>query len=74
VDILIGGVDGQGTAFEDIKAGRQNVTITCDPFYGPSVFAAIATVESGGTVPPWIQKEGTLITKENVEENWDLQF
>jgi ribose transport system substrate-binding protein len=73
-DIIIGGVDGQGTAFEDIKNGRQNVTITCDPFYGDTVFGAIATLETGGTIPAWVIKEGQLIDSTNVEEFWDLQF
>jgi len=51
VDIIIIGVDAIKLAFEEIIAGRMNVTVECTPLLGPKLVETIQKLIAGQPVP-----------------------
>lgn len=51
-DVKIVSVDGQKSALEAIQAGDMNVTVECNPRFGPIAFDTYEKFLSGATVPP----------------------
>lgn len=73
-DIIIAGVDGAKAALEAIIAGEMNVTIQCNPFFGPVVFDTIEKMEAGEEIPTYIQNEDVLFDITNAKDNLDKAF
>ena len=68
-DILVGGIDSPVAAMEAILAGEQLVSVSCSPFFGPISFEIIARMIHGETIPPALQKPGTLFDINNADVN-----
>lgn len=53
-DVKVVSVDGQKSALEMIQAGDMNVTVECNPRFGPIAFDTYEKHLSGGQIPPKI--------------------
>jgi ribose transport system substrate-binding protein len=53
-DVLIVSVDGQKSALEAIVRGEMNVTVECNPRFGPVAFDTLEKYLKGEQVPPKI--------------------
>jgi galactofuranose transport system substrate-binding protein len=53
-DILIVSVDGQKSALEAIQRGEMNVTVECNPRFGPIAFDTLEKYLKGEPIPPKI--------------------
>lgn len=53
-DVLVVSVDGQKSALEAITAGEMNVTVECNPRFGPIAFDTYEMFRRGERIPPKI--------------------
>lgn len=53
-DVLVVSVDGQRAALEAIRRGEMNVTVECNPRFGPIAFDTLEKFLAGKQVPPKI--------------------
>jgi ribose transport system substrate-binding protein len=53
-DVKVVSVDGQRSALEAIIAGDLNVTVECNPRFGPIAFDTLEKYFAGGQIPPKI--------------------
>jgi len=53
-DVLVVSVDGQRSALEAIVAGDMNVTVECNPRFGPIAFDTYEKFSRGEQIPPKI--------------------
>jgi ribose transport system substrate-binding protein len=53
-DVKVVSVDGQKSALEAIQAGDMNVTVECNPRFGPIAFDTLEKHLSGQPIPPKI--------------------
>jgi galactofuranose transport system substrate-binding protein len=53
-DVLIVSVDGQKSALEAIMRGEMNVTVECNPRFGPVAFDTLEKFLKGEQIPPKI--------------------
>lgn len=67
-DIKIIGIDGQKEAVAAIKAGEMNVTITCDPHFGPEVFEIIKKLEALEKVEPEQFVQDIVYDEKNIND------
>lgn len=67
-DIKIIGVDGVKGAFEAMADGKMNVTVECNPLFGPQLVDIIETHLSGEEVDKRIAVEESVYTMDQAEE------
>ncbi|MRH41947.1 substrate-binding domain-containing protein [Aquibacillus halophilus] len=67
-DIVIIGVDAVKGAFEAMAAGKMNVTIECNPLFGPQMVEIIEQYLAGEEVPKRIAVEESMYTMDQAEE------
>lgn len=53
-DVLIVSVDGQRSALDAIRRGEMNVTVECNPRFGPIAFDTLEKFLKGESIPPKI--------------------
>jgi ribose transport system substrate-binding protein len=53
-DVKVVSVDGQKSALESIQAGDMNVTVECNPRFGPIAFDTLEKYLAGEQIPPKI--------------------
>lgn len=53
-DVLVVSVDGQKSALEAIQAGDMNITVECNPRFGPIAFDTYEKFLKGEQIPPKI--------------------
>lgn len=51
-DVKVVSIDGQKSALEAIRAGDLNVTVECNPRFGPIAFNTLEKYLSGEQIPP----------------------
>jgi galactofuranose transport system substrate-binding protein len=62
-DILVISIDGTRQAFEAMIAGKLNVTVECNPLFGPQLMEAVKRVAAGQPVPKRIVTEEAVFTR-----------
>lgn len=73
-DIIVVSIDGEKEAVQLIKDGNINCIVTCTPIYSTTPFDVLDKVVAGETVEPWVANPGTVIDKNNVDEQLPLAF
>src|SRR5690625_843131 len=67
-DIIIIGVDAVKGAFEAMAAGKMNVTVECNPLFGPQLVKLIEKHLSGEDIEKRIAVEEDMYTMDQAEE------
>jgi simple sugar transport system substrate-binding protein len=67
-DIKIIGVDAVRGAFEAMAAGKMNVTVECNPMFGPQMVDLIEAYLAGEEVPKRVAVEESMYTMDQAEE------
>jgi simple sugar transport system substrate-binding protein len=67
-DIKIIGVDAVRGAFEAMAAGKMNVTVECNPMFGPQMVELIEAHMSGEEIPKRVAVEESMYTMDQAEE------
>lgn len=67
-DIVIIGVDAVKGAFEAMAAGKMNVTVECNPLFGPQLVKLIEAHLSGEEIDKRIAVEEDMYTMDQAEE------
>lgn len=67
-DIKIIGVDAVRGAFEAMAAGKMNVTIECNPLFGPQMVDLIEAHFAGEEIPKRVDVEESMYTMDQAEE------
>jgi ABC-type sugar transport system substrate-binding protein len=67
-DVLVVSVDGQKTALEAIMAGDMNVTVECNPRFGPIAFDTYEKFMKGEQIPPKIIVPDKFYDKNNAAQ------
>ncbi|KAB8126368.1 ABC transporter substrate-binding protein [Gracilibacillus oryzae] len=67
-DIKIIGVDAVRGAFEAMADGKMNVTIECNPLFGPQLVELIEKHAAGGEIEKRIAVEESMYTMDQAEE------
>lgn len=67
-DIKIIGVDAVKGAFEAMAAGKMNVTVECNPLFGPQLVDLIEAHISGEKLEKRISVEESIYTMDQAEE------
>ena len=67
-DIIIIGVDAVKGAFEAMAAGKMNVTVECNPLFGPQLVKLIEAHLSGEEIESRIAVEEEMYTMDQAEE------
>ncbi|MGJ9383686.1 hypothetical protein [Salipaludibacillus sp. CF4.18] len=70
-DIVVIGVDAVRGAFEAMAAGKMNVTIECNPQFGPQLVDLIEAHMAGEELPKRIAVEEDMYTMDQAEELLD---
>jgi ABC-type sugar transport system substrate-binding protein len=53
-DVIVGSIDGEKQALQDIQSGEEGVVIQCNPRLGPAAFDQIAAYGKGTVPAAWI--------------------
>ncbi|TCN22642.1 ABC transporter substrate-binding protein [Mesobacillus foraminis] len=67
-DIKIIGVDAVRGAFEAMAAGKMNVTVECNPLFGPQMVDLIEAHLAGEEIPKRVAVEESMYTMDQAEE------
>jgi simple sugar transport system substrate-binding protein len=67
-DIKIIGVDAVRGAFEAMAAGKMNVTVECNPMFGPQMVDLIEAYLAGEEIPKRVAVEESMYTMDQAEE------
>jgi simple sugar transport system substrate-binding protein len=67
-DIIIIGVDAVKGAFEAMAAGKMNVTIECNPMFGPQMVELIEAHFAGEEISKRVAVEESMYTMDQAEE------
>ncbi|OLS33401.1 substrate-binding domain-containing protein, partial [Bacillus sp. MRMR6] len=67
-DITIIGVDAVKGAFEAMAAGKMNVTVECNPMFGPQMVDLIEAYLAGEEIPKRVAVEESIYTMDQAEE------
>ncbi|MFC4322389.1 ABC transporter substrate-binding protein [Litchfieldia salsa] len=67
-DITIIGVDAVKGAFEAMAAGKMNVTVECNPMFGPQMVDLIEAYLAGEEIPKRVAVEESMYTMDQAEE------
>ncbi|MGM7719863.1 ABC transporter substrate-binding protein [Metabacillus sp. Hm71] len=67
-DIKIIGVDAVKGAFEAMAAGKMNVTVECNPLFGPQMVELIEAHFAGEEIPKRVAVEESMYTMDQAEE------
>ena len=67
-DVLVVSVDGQKSALEAIMAGDMNVTVECNPRFGPIAFDTYEKFLKGEQIPPKIINQDRFFDKTNAAQ------
>ncbi|TXC91335.1 ABC transporter substrate-binding protein [Metabacillus litoralis] len=67
-DIKIIGVDAVKGAFEAMAAGKMNVTVECNPLFGPQMVDLIEAHLAGETIEKRVAVEESMYTMDQAEE------
>lgn len=67
-DIKIIGVDAVRGAFEAMAAGKMNVTVECNPLFGPQMVDLIEAHLAGEEIPKRVAVEEGMYTMDQAEE------
>lgn len=67
-DIIIIGVDAVKGAFEAMAAGKMNVTVECNPLFGPQLVELIEKHLAGETIDKRISVEESIYTMDQAKE------
>lgn len=67
-DIKIIGVDAVRGAFEAMAAGKMNVTVECNPMFGPQMVELIEAHLAGEEIPKRVAVEESMYTMDQAEE------
>ena len=67
-DVLVVSVDGQKSALEAIVAGDMNVTVECNPRFGPIAFDTFEKFLHGEQIPPKIINQDRFFDASNAAQ------
>ncbi|MBP3950869.1 ABC transporter substrate-binding protein [Bacillus sp. YZJH907-2] len=67
-DIVIIGVDAVKGAFEAMAAGKMNVTVECNPLFGPQMVGLIEDYLAGEEIPKRVAVEESMYTMDQAAE------
>jgi ribose transport system substrate-binding protein len=67
-DVLVVSVDGQKSALEAIVAGDMNVTVECNPRFGPVAFDTFEKFLRGEQIPPKIINQDRFFDATNASQ------
>ncbi|HEX8852362.1 MAG TPA: ABC transporter substrate-binding protein [Pyrinomonadaceae bacterium] len=67
-EVLIVSIDGQKSALEAIMRGEMNVTVECNPRFGPLAFDALERHLRGEKLPPQIINQDRFFDKTNAAQ------
>jgi galactofuranose transport system substrate-binding protein len=67
-DVLVVSVDGQKSALEAIQAGDMNVTVECNPRFGPIAFDTYEKFLKGEQIPPKIINQDRFFEASNAAQ------
>lgn len=67
-DVLVVSVDGQKSALEAIQAGDMNVTVECNPRFGPIAFDTYEKFLKGEPIPPKIINQDRFFDASNAAQ------
>lgn len=67
-DVLVVSVDGQKSALEAIAAGDMNVTVECNPRFGPIAFDTYEKFARGEQIPPKIINQDRFFDATNAAQ------
>ena len=67
-DVLVVSVDGQKSALEAIAAGDMNVTVECNPRFGPIAFDTYEKFARGEQIPPKIINQDRFFDASNAAQ------
>lgn len=67
-DVLVVSVDGQKSALEAIVAGDMNVTVECNPRFGPVAFDTFEKFSRGEQIPPKIINQDRFFDATNASQ------
>ncbi|GCE24278.1 ABC transporter substrate-binding protein [Dictyobacter kobayashii] len=67
-DVLVGSIDGENEALQDVQSGTEGVVVQCNPRLGPIAFDTIDAYAKGQTPAPWIVQQDNEYTKANAAQ------
>ncbi len=67
-DVLVVSVDGQKSALEAIQAGDMNITVECNPRFGPIAFDTYEKHLRGEPIPPKIINQDRFFDSSNAAQ------
>jgi ribose transport system substrate-binding protein len=67
-DVLVVSVDGERAALEAITRGEMNVTVECNPRFGPIAFDTLEKFRRGEKLPPKIINEDRFFDSNNAAQ------
>ncbi len=67
-EVLIVSIDGQKSALQAIVNGEMNVTVECNPRFGPLAFDALEKYLAGEKLPPQIINKDRFFDKTNAAQ------
>ena len=67
-DVKVVSIDGQKSALEAIIAGDMNITVECNPRFGPIAFDNYEKFLKGGQIPPKIINQDRFFDASNAAQ------
>jgi ribose transport system substrate-binding protein len=67
-DVIVVSVDGERAALEAITRGEMNVTVECNPRFGPIAFDTLEKYKRGEKLPPKIINEDRFFDSNNAAQ------